>query len=184
MIKEFRDSGRWNGEIEKLAEQGARYVAAQTTDKRTKYAIVLDVDDTALSSYPYALPGDFARVSLEWSKWASRGECPANESILKLFRSAREKGVAVFFVSERSEELREATVKNLEAAGYGGFEGIYTMPKGYNDPSVVPFKSGVRSHIEQQGFRIVLNVGDQDSDLEGGHAQKALKLPNPMYYIK
>jgi len=30
---------------------------------------------------------------------------------------------------------------------------------------------------------IVLNVGDQFSDLEGGYALHPTKLPNPMYYL-
>ena len=29
----------------------------------------------------------------------------------------------------------------------------------------------------------MLNVGDQFSDLQGGYADKALKLPNPTYYL-
>jgi hypothetical protein len=29
----------------------------------------------------------------------------------------------------------------------------------------------------------VANVGDQFSDLQGGHEQRAVKLPNPMYFI-
>jgi HAD superfamily, subfamily IIIB (Acid phosphatase) len=31
--------------------------------------------------------------------------------------------------------------------------------------------------------RVVVNIGDQDSDLDGGAAKRAFKLPNPMYYI-
>ncbi len=29
----------------------------------------------------------------------------------------------------------------------------------------------------------LLNVGDQDSDLEGGYARNRVKLPNPFYFI-
>ena len=42
-----------------------------------------------------------------------------------------------------------------------------------------PYKSGERAKIESQGYRIVANVGDQESDLQGGHADRAFKLPNP-----
>ncbi|MGH2992263.1 MAG: HAD family acid phosphatase [Solirubrobacterales bacterium] len=45
------------------------------------------------------------------------------------------------------------------------------------------FKSGERERIEDEGFTILVNVGDQDSDLNGGHAKRAFKLPNPMYFI-
>ena len=56
-------------------------------------------------------------------------------------------------------------------------------PAGYESPSIVPFKSGERAKIEQQGFDIVLNMGDQESDLDGGHADHDFKLPNPFYFI-
>ena len=29
----------------------------------------------------------------------------------------------------------------------------------------------------------MVNIGDHDSDLDGGAAKRAFKLPNPMYYI-
>ena len=46
------------------------------------------------------------------------------------------------------------------------------------------YKAGTRKHIEQDlGYDIVLNVGDQCSDLQGGYADHGLKLPNPTYYL-
>ena len=49
--------------------------------------------------------------------------------------------------------------------------------------TTVEYKSLTRKHIESLGYRIVANVGDQFSDLQGGHEQRAFKLPNPMYFI-
>ena len=40
-----------------------------------------------------------------------------------------------------------------------------------------------RGSRRSSGFTILVNVGDQDSDLAGGHARRAFKLPNPMYFI-
>jgi hypothetical protein len=37
--------------------------------------------------------------------------------------------------------------------------------------------------IEAQGYRIVASVGDQYSDLAGGHEAVAFKLPNPFYFL-
>ncbi|MDQ0403073.1 hypothetical protein J2S50_001622 [Streptomyces sp. DSM 40167] len=31
---------------------------------------------------------------------------------------------------------------------------------------------------------IVANVGDQYSDLRGGHADRTYKLPNPTYFVE
>jgi len=32
-----------------------------------------------------------------------------------------------------------------------------------------------------QGYAIVVNIGDQMSDLDGGFAERTFKLPNPFY---
>jgi predicted secreted acid phosphatase len=47
----------------------------------------------------------------------------------------------------------------------------------------VEYKANTRKHIESLGYDIVLNVGDQWSDLQGGHADYTLKLPNPTYFL-
>ena len=49
--------------------------------------------------------------------------------------------------------------------------------------TTVEYKAGTRKHIESLGYNIVLNVGDQWSDLKGGYADRVLKLPNPTYYL-
>jgi len=40
-----------------------------------------------------------------------------------------------------------------------------------------------RQHIESLGFDIILDIGDQLSDLAGGFADRTFKVPNPMYCI-
>ena len=47
----------------------------------------------------------------------------------------------------------------------------------------IQYKSGVRAHIEDLGYEIVANFGDQFSDLTGGFADKTFKMPNPNYFL-
>jgi len=50
--------------------------------------------------------------------------------------------------------------------------------------TTVEYKANTRKHIEQDlGYDVVLNIGDQFSDLIGGYADRAVKLPNPTYYL-
>ena len=49
--------------------------------------------------------------------------------------------------------------------------------------STIHYKSATRAHIESLGYDIVANFGDQFSDLDGGHADKTFKLPNPNYFL-
>ena len=37
------------------------------------------------------------------------------------------------------------------------------------------------SKITADGYTIIANLGDQESDLAGGYAEKTFKLPNPFY---
>ena len=61
-------------------------------------------------------------------------------------------------------------------------DGIYFRPEADTEKSLVPFKSGARRQISEQGYKIIANVGDQESDLAGGYAERTFKLPNPFYY--
>jgi acid phosphatase len=54
---------------------------------------------------------------------------------------------------------------------------------GRQTDSAVDLKEPIREWIENNGYTIILNVGDQASDLFGGHAGKTFKLPNPFYVI-
>jgi hypothetical protein len=98
----------------------------------------------------------------------------------ELYRDARSKGVDVFFVTGRPDAVRSPTDSNLQGVGFDQGYTLITKPSGIE---TIPYKSGERAKIEQQGFTILANVGDQDSDLAGGHARRAFKLPNPMYFI-
>ena len=41
-----------------------------------------------------------------------------------------------------------------------------------------------RRKLAEEGWTIILNIGDQESDLAGGFAERTFKLPNPFYYTK
>ena len=40
-----------------------------------------------------------------------------------------------------------------------------------------------RKKLVDQGYTIIVNIGDQMSDLDGGFAERTFKLPNPFYFI-
>jgi hypothetical protein len=35
----------------------------------------------------------------------------------------------------------------------------------------------------EQGYTILLSLEDQQSDLDGGHAERTFKLPDPAYFL-
>ena len=89
--------------------------------------------------------------------------------------------MAVFFVTGRPSAIQLITETNLRSAGYDkSWNGIFFKPGG---DGAEAFKSSTRAQLERKGYDIVVDLGDQESDLDGGHADRAFKLPNPFYFI-
>lgn len=147
-------------------------------------ALVLDIDETSLSNYSELLREDFAYDPSAWDRWVRRAAAPAIPATLRLYREARRLGVAVFFITGRPASERAATERNLRRVGYSQWTGlVMRSPTQMNLPAEV-FKSAARARIQAEGYRIILNVGDQTSDLKGSPAAEfSVKLPDPFYYI-
>ena len=153
---------------------------AAASCKPLKLAIVLDIDETSLSNYTQLQLNNFANAGAALAVAAVGGSSPAIAPTLDLYRRARAAGISVFAITGRPAGIETQTRQNLNNAGYTDLAGIFFKP---GSDAVVPFKSGERAAIEGQGYRIVANVGDQESDLAGGHADRSFKLPNPFYFI-
>jgi hypothetical protein len=61
---------------------------------------------------------------------------------------------------------------------------VVFRPENLEVETVVDFKAPERRKISEQGYTIILNLGDQDSDLKGGYAERIFKLPNPVYIVR
>jgi hypothetical protein len=199
-IREYHDSGHYEADLAEavaparasLAKQlrklrrspgPGRYSECRKPKQRkgchkVKPAVVLDIDETSLSNYSGLAATNFSVAGLV--PGAAAGNDPAIAPTLDLYRYARSKGVQAFFITGRPDVVRAPTESNLKAVGYDQGYTLITKPSGLE---TVPYKSGERAKIEEQGYMILINVGDQDSDLAGGHARRAFKLPNPMYFI-
>jgi|SRR5215469_7722023 len=188
----YHDSGQYERQLEREAVRVIAYLHRRAQQVK-KPAIVLDIDETALSNWPKLLANQFAFFPTgpchiphgpcgedSWEKLAAATPIRATHDI---YLAARANGVTVFFITGRKEALRAATERNLSAAGYTEFAALMMEPDGSQFASAAGFKSTQRHKIEQQGFTIIANVGDQRSDLTGGYEERGFKLPNPFYRI-
>jgi predicted secreted acid phosphatase len=156
--------------------------AAKPTEK---LAIVLDIDETSLSNWAVEKHDDFGYIPSD-SNWCVSLHCgKAIPATLRLFEEAKKDKVAVFFITGRPEGQRADTEANLKAEGYDHWEEVHLRPEDHpNTQTVTEYKSGERAKIVAEGYTIVLNVGDQMSDLMGDpQAEHSVKLPNPFYLI-
>lgn len=186
---DYHDSGAYERDLAGVGEEALAYVRA-LPPADTKQAMVLDIDETSLFNQWSALVDpEYGYDPQAWDAWIADACAPAIESTLAVFEAARKRGIDVFFITGRHPDQEDVTVKNLEKAGYGDFAEVYVEPraKGRSDNLVFPeasaFKTATRWSITERGWEIVLNMGDQLSDVQGGFARKTFKLPNPFYVV-
>ena len=172
-----------------------KYDAAVAAGK--KPAIVLDADDTTLWTYDMEVADmKFVFNPTRQDYWVQSKLFPATPTMVDFVNTADAIGFEIFGLTGRGAAQKDATVANLKDVGYNAFslDHYFTKWAGSDKPSyitcvtvkctTVEYKAGTRKHIEEDlGYDIVLNIGDQYSDLQGGYADENVKLPNPTYYL-
>jgi hypothetical protein len=204
------DNGNYAREARSVAAAGKRYLGEHHRTHGTR-AIVLDVDDTTLATWNYEVASNWAYNPATNAQFVTEQKFPAVFGMVDTARAAEREGYAIFFLTGRPAAQEQATLGNLTADGIGvdagypkptalrdGEDGLFTKPAVADYPdylkaacagdpngacTTVHYKSATRAHIESLGYDIVANFGDQYSDLEGGHADRTFKLPNPNYFL-
>jgi HAD superfamily, subfamily IIIB (Acid phosphatase) len=179
----------------KLVLDDALAYVMRRADKVQHPAVVLDIDETSLSNLKSLLGSDFGNIRSICSKVPFTCELAERivlarakpiEPAVKFVDALQEKHIAVFFISGRRESERSTTIRSLHRAGFDDWADLRMRPDDDKSKSVVPFKSGERAKIEsgKKPYIILATIGDQQSDLEGGHAECTIKVPNPFYFIE
>lgn len=188
----YHDTGAYQHEFDAQLKRAQQDVERERLHVKNP-AIVLDIDETTLSNWPAMKANNLSYISegtcdrlpkgpCGEEAWEERAEAPAFAETQALIKQAEAHNVAVFFVTGRSEKHRRATEENLHKEGISGWKHLYMRAIGDHRPAAA-YKAPLRAEIEQQGYTILANLGDQDSDLNGGHARHNYRLPNPYYYI-
>ena len=167
--------------VARAAHHGHGHGHGNGNGHHKKLAIVFDVDETLLSNYT-AIDADNFTFGPKSQAEATDEIGKAIPSSLKLFNDAKARGITIFLITGRRENTRTHTASNLDREGFKDYKQLILKPDASTDSTVV-YKSNARAGIEQQGYRIIANVGDQYSDLAGGHADVAYKLANPFYFL-
>jgi predicted secreted acid phosphatase len=182
--KQYFESGAYFKEIEKKLFDGKEYLDRQLQQPRqNRLAIVLDIDETALSNYRHLERLSFTQNVPALTGAMMLANAEPIPAVLGLYRYATEHKIAVFFISSRpnTPEFLAVTMQNLKNAGYNHWQELILKPIEKDEIPVHEFKTNARRQIAAQGYDIVLNIGDQEADLQGGYAEVRLKIPNPFY---
>lgn len=159
-------------------------------------AVVLDLDETVLDNSPYE-----ARLFLNgqtydpatWNDWCQEAKATALPGALDFLKFAEQKGVEIFYISNRTNQVFESTLKNLQAIG---------APQAIPDHLLLRTAGSdktERRNIVKENHEVLLYVGDNLTDYSEIYADRQelgkelvqknkeellnnfLMLPNPMY---
>ena len=160
-------------------------------------AVVLDIDETVLDNSPQTgrqLTLNEAFSNEMWDQWCELESAEALPGALEFTRYAGEKGVEVFYISNRGDHLLDVTLANLQKQGFPNADASHVLLK--TETSV---KDERRSKVKES-HDIILLIGDNLGDFSGVFDERTegsastevhklrelfgcefIMLPNPMY---
>lgn len=184
-VRHYINTGRYAQEVAKVALSATKWltkrIARGAPDQ--KMAVVFDIDETTLSNLPHLIAQDYGYVPEAWQRWVLSAQARAIIPVQVAYDTAVRGKVDIFFITGRDESQRAATEKNLRAVGYETWTKLYCMPRPAEGSSLTnqQYKTAIRRQLTEEGYVIIANIGDQQSDLSGGYAERTFKLPCPFY---
>ena len=132
-------------------------------------AVVLDVDETVLDNSPYQarlIDNDTEYSDVTWDQWAAERKAKAVPGALAFTQAAAQKGVTVFYVTNRGVHLKDATIANLKALGFPLKDDSVFLGLGTFVPDCEQNGSEklCRRMLVGQKYRVLMQFGDQLGD--------------------
>ncbi|VAH98834.1 unnamed protein product [Triticum turgidum subsp. durum] len=148
--------------------------------------VVIDQAIAYVDNLPYyATHGFGARPynATSFDAYVLEGTAPVLPETKRLYYKLLKVGIKPVFITGRTEDKRAITVGNLRSQGISGWMNLTLKQPGFHG-SAISYKSAERKKLQDAGYVIVGNIGDQWSDLLGApEGARTFKLPDPLYYI-
>ena len=125
-------------------------------------AIVVDVDETVLVTIPYNATNfrDSRDYPKGWSEWVNEATGKAVNGSLAFLQYAEAKGVEIFYITNRRDNLLDSTYKNLKALRFPVKKEHLFMKKDNSNKEL-------RRQKVLKDYRVVLYIGDNLVDFPG-----------------
>jgi 5'-nucleotidase (lipoprotein e(P4) family) len=166
-------------------------------ERRKPRAVVVDIDETVLDNSPaqsYQIKYQRPFNQKDWTEWVELRKAKAIPGAVEFAAYARQKNVRIFYVSNRDEIHRAATVANLKAVGFPDISDENVLLR-QTESTKEPRRLAIAAK-----YRIVTLLGDNLNDLASVYERKSVAdrfaevdrakelyggkfivLPNPMY---
>jgi 5'-nucleotidase (lipoprotein e(P4) family) len=167
-------------------------------------AVILDIDEAILDNSPYEarlIRSGEEYSEFTWAQWCKEEAARPLPGAMEFTRWAADHGIAVYYISNRAQDLDAVTVANLRKAGFpvagaGSFLGLGTLLPGCEQ---IGSDKGCRRRLVGRDHRVLMQFGDNLGDFldvvantNDGRAQAMAPyldwigerwwvLPNPMY---
>tara|TARA_Y100000816_G_scaffold288044_1_gene271853 strand:+ start:519 stop:1286 length:768 start_codon:yes stop_codon:yes gene_type:complete len=135
-------------------------------------AIITDVDETVLDNSPYDGKLILKNTSYNRESWVEWGNLEKAEAIpgsLEFLKYASEKGVEIFYISNRYSEQLESTVNNLKNLGFPNAKKSNVLLR-EDDRS----KSDRRKSVTDY-YNVIMLIGDNLADFNDEFESKLAK---------
>ncbi|CAK9174541.1 unnamed protein product [Ilex paraguariensis] len=172
-----------------MAEIALEYAESVELVGDGKDVWVFDIDETSLSDLPYYARSDvgFGAIAFndtKFDEWLAEGIAPAIPAVHKFYEKLLSLGFKIVFLSGSAERIKDIRISNLKGSGYHTWEKLILKKDSEKGTTALVYKSNKRKELEEAGYRIWGNMGDQWSDLLGNNVgNRTFKVPNPMFYI-
>jgi 5'-nucleotidase (lipoprotein e(P4) family) len=175
----------------------------QTSDASTlPPAVIVDIDETVLDNSSYQarmVRDDTAFSPATWDAWVEEERATAIPGARDFAQYAAARGVTVFYVTNRTQNVEDATRRNLAAVGFPIDAAVDTVLTRGERPEWQASAKGPRRAYVAQRYRVLLLVGDDLGDFvadasgtpevrrartaphEGWWGRRWIMVPNPTY---
>lgn len=131
--------------------------------KGKKKAVVVDLDETMVDNSAYAawqVQNDKEFDGADWTRWVNARQTKAIAGAVEFNNYVNSHKGTMFYVSNRKDNGEKAgTVENMKALGFEGVNDATLYLKKDKSSKTERFKE-----IENQGYEIVLYIGDNLND--------------------
>lgn len=180
-VEQYYECGKFDAEMNEVVNKSIKkFSKIPVTDTSV---VVFDIDDTVLSDYCDEKSIQFGYVPKLSHEWILRADAQAIPQTKRLYDYLVSRGFHIIFLTGRNHDEYQATMANLKREGYTTFDKLIVRPPEEKSLTAQAYKSKHRKQLAVEGYTIVSSIGDQWSDLCGGHSGYQVKIPNHKYII-
>jgi len=180
-----------------LARHQLNAILAEKKTSDGKLAVVTDIDETVLDNSAFdakLIESDLPFSNERWLQWGELCIADTVPGALAFFKYAASKNVEIFYISNRSVEQLQATIKNLKKFGFPQADKTHVLLKEETSDKEPRRQQVLRTHT------ITLLLGDNLTDfsslfnkqssvrrnalvdsLRSAFGTRFIVFPNPMY---